>query len=98
VGREEVPARLRQLLNVESGLNDGLALPIVVAMLAVIGSEHFSLGRELQWILLANSRRRSIGPSLGKLENHPKRESGASDSSAEFANNIPSLRYSGGLE
>ena len=26
VGREEVPARLRQLLNVESGLNDGLAL------------------------------------------------------------------------
>ncbi len=42
VGREEVPARLRQLLNVESGLNDGLALPIVVAMLAVVGSEHFS--------------------------------------------------------
>ena len=37
VGREEVPARLRHLLNVESGLNDGLALPIVVAMLAVVG-------------------------------------------------------------
>ena len=36
VGREEVPARLRQLLNVESGLNDGLALPIVLAMLAVV--------------------------------------------------------------
>jgi sodium/hydrogen antiporter len=43
VGREEVPARLRQLLNVESGLNDGLALPIVVAMLAVTRSEEFSL-------------------------------------------------------
>ncbi len=41
VGREEVPARLRQLLNVESGLNDGLALPIVVAMLAVTRSEEF---------------------------------------------------------
>ena len=42
VGREEVPARLRQLLNVESGLNDGLALPIVVAMLAFTRSEAFS--------------------------------------------------------
>jgi NhaP-type Na+/H+ or K+/H+ antiporter len=38
VGREEVPERLRRLLNVESGLNDGLALPIVIAMLAVVGA------------------------------------------------------------
>jgi len=38
VGRNEVPARLRQLLNVESGLNDGLALPIVVVLLAVSSS------------------------------------------------------------
>lgn len=43
VGREEVPSRLRQLLNVESGLNDGLALPIVIAMLAVVDSEAFSI-------------------------------------------------------
>ncbi len=35
VGREEVPLRLRRLLNVESGVNDGLALPIVVVLLAV---------------------------------------------------------------
>lgn len=38
VGREEVPARLRRLLNVESGLNDGLALPLVMAMLAAMGA------------------------------------------------------------
>ncbi|WP_435010355.1 cation:proton antiporter [Tundrisphaera lichenicola] len=44
VGREEVPSRLRQLLNVESGLNDGLALPIVLAMLALVASESFDLG------------------------------------------------------
>lgn len=37
VGRGEVPGRLRQLLNVESGVNDGLALPIVLALLAVAG-------------------------------------------------------------
>ncbi|MGH9066201.1 MAG: cation:proton antiporter, partial [Acidimicrobiales bacterium] len=40
VGREEVPARLRQLLNVESGLNDGLALPVVVVLLAIVASTH----------------------------------------------------------
>lgn len=37
VGREEVPGRLRHLLNVESGLNDGLALPIVLVLLAASG-------------------------------------------------------------
>lgn len=44
VGRKEVPARLRQLLNVESGLNDGLALPVVVAMLAVAADTPVPLG------------------------------------------------------
>ncbi|MGX5654571.1 cation:proton antiporter [Geodermatophilus nigrescens] len=34
VGRAEVPERLRRLLNVESGLNDGLALPVVLVLLA----------------------------------------------------------------
>lgn len=37
VGREEVPRRLRRLLNVESGLNDGLALPVVLVLLAYVG-------------------------------------------------------------
>lgn len=37
VGRREVPARLRQLLNVESGLNDGLALPVVLVLIAAAG-------------------------------------------------------------
>ncbi|MTE19126.1 sodium:proton antiporter [Streptomyces sp. TRM43335] len=34
VGRREVPARLRQLLNIESGVNDGLALPFVLILIA----------------------------------------------------------------
>ncbi|MGH9018499.1 MAG: cation:proton antiporter [Acidimicrobiales bacterium] len=38
VGRDEVPAGVRHLLNVESGLNDGLALPVVVILLAVSGT------------------------------------------------------------
>jgi len=35
IGNEEVPRRVRGLLNVESGMNDGLALPLVVVLLAV---------------------------------------------------------------
>lgn len=34
VGRSDIPLRLRRLLNVESGLNDGLALPFVLIFLA----------------------------------------------------------------
>ncbi len=33
VGRTDVPARLRPLLRVESGLNDGLALPVVLVLI-----------------------------------------------------------------
>ncbi|MEV0163935.1 sodium/proton antiporter (CPA1 family) [Nonomuraea fuscirosea] len=45
VGNEKVPPRLRQLLNVESGVNDGLALPFVILFLAVAaGSEDLHLG------------------------------------------------------
>jgi NhaP-type Na+/H+ or K+/H+ antiporter len=44
VGREGVPLRLQHLLNVESGLNDGLALPIVVVMLAVAHHESIEAG------------------------------------------------------
>jgi NhaP-type Na+/H+ or K+/H+ antiporter len=35
VGNEKVPARLRHLLNVESGVNDGLALPFVILFLSI---------------------------------------------------------------
>lgn len=39
VGNNRVPYRLRHLLNVESGLNDGLALPFVVIFLALASAE-----------------------------------------------------------
>ncbi len=48
VGREEVPPRLRQLLNVESGVNDGLALPVVLLLLAMAGGTETS-----GWTLVA---------------------------------------------
>lgn len=73
VGREEVPGRLRRLLNVESGLNDGLALPAVLALLAFAGggsAEPLRLGGELvlgvglgialPWAVLAIESRRLL--------------------------------------
>ncbi|WP_175407213.1 sodium:proton antiporter [Streptomyces sp. TRM64462] len=37
IGKKEVPSKLRQLLNVESGINDGLALPVVLVLIAAAG-------------------------------------------------------------
>lgn len=53
VGREEAPERLRKLLNLESGLNDGLALPIVVPLLAAISPGEVSVARLLGGTALA---------------------------------------------
>ncbi|MBL0887622.1 cation:proton antiporter [Myceligenerans indicum] len=45
VGNEKVPPRLRSLLNVESGVNDGLALPFVIIFLRIAeGSADLHLG------------------------------------------------------
>ena len=37
-----VPARVRRVLNVESGINDGLATPVVVFFIAVVAAEEVS--------------------------------------------------------
>lgn len=39
---ESVPLRLRRLLTIESGLNDGLALPVVMVLLAASSGTHAS--------------------------------------------------------
>lgn len=39
VSDESVPVRIRQTLNVESGLNDGLALPVVLLFISLVGME-----------------------------------------------------------
>ena len=41
VTNPRVPRTVRHSLNLESGLNDGLALPAVVALLAVVGGDEF---------------------------------------------------------
>lgn len=44
VGRGEIPGRVRHLLSVESGLNDGLALPIVLVFLTILSGEETDFG------------------------------------------------------
>ncbi len=44
IGRESVPWRVRHTLNVESGLNGGLALPMVLTVLTILGSDHRGIG------------------------------------------------------
>lgn len=76
VGRDEVPVRLRHLLNVESGLNDGLALPVVVVLLSVAQFGHtdiahlvgdlalgVALGIAVPWIYIRLERSRLFSAS-----------------------------------
>lgn len=45
VEREEIDVSLRRLLNVESGMNDGLALPVVIGLLHVLRGEPAGAGQ-----------------------------------------------------
>ena len=78
VGRRHIPIRLRHLLNVESGLNDGLALPVVLVLLSAVSSSHSSVGRVLfdlalgvcfgvvvPWVVLRLERLTALGAGGG---------------------------------
>ncbi len=43
VSAEEVPIRIRQSINVESGLNDGITLPVVLLFAALAGAQQGAL-------------------------------------------------------
>ena len=61
----EVPVRIRQTLNVESGLNDGIALPLVLVFVSLASAMHGSadIGRWLTFGALQIS----LGPAVGAL-------------------------------
>ena len=46
-----VPLRIRQTLNIESGLNDGIAMPFLLLALALVSAEEF--GGLQQWVTLS---------------------------------------------
>jgi NhaP-type Na+/H+ or K+/H+ antiporter len=58
-----VPVRIRQALNVESGLNDGIALPIVLIFAFLAGASH-SAGSDQSWLLFG-AKQIILGPLAG---------------------------------
>jgi NhaP-type Na+/H+ or K+/H+ antiporter len=69
VSAQAVPVRIRQAINIESGLNDGIALPAVLLFAALAGATHesahaiASAGDWIQFGLL----QLTLGPLVGAL-------------------------------
>ncbi len=62
VGSPALPVRIRQALNIESGLNDGIALPVVLLFMSLSGLAHG--GAETNWLLFGLSQI-VLGPAVG---------------------------------
>lgn len=67
VTSEKVPIRIRQTINVESGLNDGIALPPILICLAFLSGEaHGDQGTVSYWLLFI-LKQFVFGPAIGGL-------------------------------
>ena len=66
VSSPRVPVRIRQALNVESGLNDGIALPLVLVFLSACASAIEGLGGAEYWLRFA-ALQVTLGPLVGAL-------------------------------
>jgi len=62
VKSEEIPSRIRQSISVESGLNDGIALPPILFCLALLGAEAGE--REGAWLGFV-IKQITLGPIVG---------------------------------
>ncbi len=62
---EKVPPRIRESISIESGLNDGIALPLILVCIAVLaeGSQAIGSGHWLSFMAL----QLSLGPIVGGL-------------------------------
>jgi NhaP-type Na+/H+ or K+/H+ antiporter len=60
VSSPRVPARVRQALNIESGLNDGIALPMVLLLACLAGAAN-AAGGDQNWVLFG-AKQVVLGP------------------------------------
>ena len=67
VSAKEVPVRIRQAVNIESGLNDGIALPVVLLLAAMAGAHPgaTAAGEWLRFGVLQVTLGPLVGASLG---------------------------------
>ena len=63
VASPRVPARIRQALNIESGLNDGIALPLVLLFASLASAGHAETG-DRNWIAFG-AMQVTLGPLAG---------------------------------
>lgn len=61
VSAKAVPARIRQAINVESGLNDGIVLPAVLLFAALASAQSTSAGTWVQFVV----QQLTLGPLVG---------------------------------
>jgi len=66
VSAKAVPTRIRQAINVESGLNDGIALPAVLLFAALASARQESAQEAAHWLSFATAQI-SLGPLAGAL-------------------------------
>lgn len=66
VTSEVVPVRIRQTINVESGLNDGIALPPILVCLAILGGDSEGQSGFSYWSLFT-LKQFIYGPAIGGL-------------------------------
>ncbi|MDA8020761.1 MAG: cation:proton antiporter [Thermoanaerobaculia bacterium] len=64
VSSPKVPVRMRQTLNVESGLNDGIALPLVLLFLSACSAHVEGAGGAEYWLRFA-ALQLTLGPLVG---------------------------------
>ncbi len=64
VSSPKVPVRIRQALNVESGLNDGIALPLVLVFMATCASAVSTEGGSEYWLKFG-VQQVTLGPLVG---------------------------------
>ena len=62
ISTRSLPVRIRQALNVESGLNDGLALPLLVLFLSLAGAGGSHTASNLAWFTIGQL---TLGPAIG---------------------------------
>lgn len=65
VSNEQVPARIRQTLNVESGLNDGIVVPFVM-LFAALAATHVEFAGVAFWVQFV-SKQLILGPLYGLI-------------------------------
>ena len=65
VSNPKVPVRIRQALNVESGLNDGIALPVLLIFISVAAAREAPDGDPLGYWLQFTALQVILGPLVG---------------------------------